>query len=174
MPRVKQFIGGRWKVIGNTYSWELWSPTTRIQILTSKLRYKHKLSARSYPGREYIVESSEFDYRLTEWERALIKEQPLWNVLNKLHKFIRWLKETRKGDWLAREKAELETFHGVLRRLAGETELIAHLHFTENIPAESYVSGCKLCKFPSCPNSPTSSTSSGPESCPSDCSLCDP
>jgi hypothetical protein len=96
-------------------------------------------------------------------------------VQTKFFAFVQWLRETFPADSDKPVSAEQDTFVEVLKRIAEDKELSAHL-FESGLSSNTYlkrgkyVSVCKFCgvigwgfESPSCSSTP---------GCPSDCSIC--
>jgi hypothetical protein len=171
MPRQRPIP---WRKLGDSYSWQLYSPKTRALLIWNRLRLKHNLGFKSlFPGQPQFIETSDFEW-LVVWERALLSEEPLWSVIEKLHSFSSSFAEKGRKDHIERSKCELETFSLLTQKLVYDTELKPHLGFITQTVKGSYVSSCLLCRVthPTHANSESSTSCSEPEPCRSDCSLC--
>ncbi len=103
-------------------TWQTFDSSERIVFLDKKLKAKHGLAYKHFPGEEedYLCE----DYSLIiEWEAALLKGEPLWAVQGKFYNFVgglevHWARHDQTRDWASQER---EAFLGVLERVTQST-----------------------------------------------------
>ena len=168
MPRRQPPI---WKRLGTQFSWNLYSPTKRAIFLWNRLRYKHGLGLRDlYPGQPAYIESEDLSWSVG-WEVSFVCERPIVTIIEELLTFSETFKQEGREDWRDRAQCELETFKFTLKRVFGDSALRGHLRFLATTAPQQHVPNCQLCGVPvSLISAPSSS--SEPDSCPSDCSLC--
>ncbi len=92
-----------------------------------KLRSKHNLPLTDLtPECLSAVESSDIAW-LSSWEQAVVREEPLWCILEKLGAFVSFVRNKKRI--LVRIQFEYETLRVVVDKISKDPELKGHLQF---------------------------------------------